>query len=142
MSKTMFADVSPEDRLRLLIDNSDDREETNYMKDLTQEELDVKRETLTTNYIKLNDLDEELTKIKGEFKLQTEPLKQENKVLLGQVKTRKEEMKGLLFHFADHEEGMMNTYDDLGELVSSRRLLPKEKQGKLFIAHGATGTEK
>ena len=140
MSKTMFADVPPEDRLRLLIDNCDSREETNYMKDLGQEELDVKRETLTANYIQINDFDEELTAIKAGFKEKTEPLKLQNKSLLTQIKTRKEEVKGIIFNFADHEGGMMNTYDEQGELISSRRLRPEEKQAKLFIAHGKTGT--
>lgn len=132
MEKTKFGEVPLEDRLRLLMDNCDEREEKLYMKDLSQEELDGKRETLTTNYIKISDLDDELGKIKADFKFQTDPLKTENKVLLGQVKTRKEEVKGILFHFADQEDSMMYTYDQLGELVGSRRLLPKEKQLKAF----------
>lgn len=141
MSKTMFADVPPENRLRMLMDNCDSRDETKYMKDLSQEELDVKRETLTTNYININDLDEELAIIKASFKERTEPLKQENKTLLAQVKTRKEEVKGVIFNFADHEEGMMNTFDEGGDLIQSRRLRPDERQAKLFVAGGKAVNE-
>jgi len=137
MSKTMFADIPEEDRLRVLLDNCDKKEETSYMKELTQYELDTKREQLTSNYISISDLDEELAKIKAGFKEKTEPLKLQNKTLLTEVKTRKEEKKGWLFSFIDAEERVVNVYDEKGEFVSSRRLLPGENaQAKLFIAGG------
>jgi len=117
----------------MLRDNCDANEEGSYMKDLSSEELDVKREQLTTNYIELNDLDEELTKIRGEFKEKMSPLKVANKILLGQVKTRKEQVTGILFHFDDLEAGIRTSYDEKGEFVSSRRLLPDERQGRLFV---------
>lgn len=79
MSKTMFAEVPESDRLRVLLDNCDKKEETSYMKDLTQYELDAKREQLTSNYIAINDLDEELAEIKAGYKQKTEPLKLSNK---------------------------------------------------------------
>lgn len=133
----MFEDILPEDRLRLLIDNCDNREEGPYMKELNAEELDFKRESITENYITLNDLDEDLAKVKQDFKKKTDPLKLKNKALLKEVKTRKEERKGWLFSFFNLEEGIVNIYDEKGEFISSRRLDPLErvKQAKLFIAH-------
>lgn len=136
MSKTMFADVPPAQRIQVLKDNCDSAEETSYLKDLTDEELDIKRETLTTNCITSNRLEEELKEIKSEYKAKIDPLKEETRELCHQVETRKEECKGILFHFADHELSIMNTFDELGEFVSSRRLKPEEKQARLFIAPG------
>lgn len=140
MTTTKFEEVPPENRLQVLVDNCDDRREETYLKDLGQEELDVKRESITTNYIRLNDLDEELKDIQGEFKAKMNPLKIENKNLLEQIKTRKEKVTGMLFDF--YEDGLVITYDRTGEFVGSRRQNPgeKAKQAKLFIAHGATGS--
>lgn len=140
MEKTMFADIPPEDRLRLLIDNCDDRREETYMKDLSREDLDIRMEKLTGNFIKIHDLDKELKEIKSQYKSQTDPLKLDNETLLAELKTGKAQTKGHLFEF--FEDGMVNTYDAIGELVGSRRQTPVEKmkQGKLFIAHGKTGS--
>jgi hypothetical protein len=33
---------------------------------------------------------------------------------------------------ANHEDGMMETYDNEGYLISTRRLRPEEKQGTIF----------
>lgn len=141
MSKTMFADVPPEKRQQLLADNCDDHEKTSYLKDLSGEELDIKRETLSGNCIKVFHLEEELKAIKEDFKSRINPLREQTKELCKQVETRKEEVNGILFHFADHENSIMNTYDEMGEFVSSRRLRPEEKQARLFVAHGKAAGE-
>ena len=141
MSKTMFADVDPSKRLQLLIDNCDDHEKTSYLKDLTDEELDIKRETLTSNCITVFKLEEELKVIKDGFKDHINPLKDETRELRKQVETRKEQVNGTLFHFADHEASIMETYDQNGEFVSSRRLRPEEKQARLFVAKHAFNGE-
>lgn len=137
----MFAEVPPAQRLQVLRDNCDGQETTSYLKDLTDEELDIKRETLTTNCIKVNHLEEELKGIKAGFKAEIDPLKEETRELCRQVETKKEEVKGTLFHFADHEASVMNTYDEAGEFVQSRRLKPEEKQARLFVAHGKAAGE-
>lgn len=120
------------ERLRLLKDNADKVEETKYYKDLTSDELDQKRETLVDNLIKLSNLQEQLEGYKESYRGQMKPISDENKTLQMQVKTRKQEIEGHLFHMANHEEGIMETYDESGDLVATRRLRPEEKQPKLF----------
>lgn len=137
MAKTVFADVPPAQRLQVMLDNCFGHEKTSYQKDLSDEELDIKRETLTSNCIKVFKLEEEKKKAAQVFKDQIDPLRDETRLLASQVDTRKEEMSGTLFHFDDQENSIMNTYDEFGQFVSSRRLTPKEKQAKLFIAPGA-----
>lgn len=132
MSKTYMPDIVPDQRLELLRANCDSMEETKYYKELTPDELDIKREELTTNLIQLSEWEDELTGIKDDFKARMKPLKDVNNDLLGQVKTRKELCSGKLFHFADHTNGLMETFDERGEFVSSRRLRPEERQQKLF----------
>ncbi len=126
--------LNPEVRKQLLEDNADKTENTSYMRPLTPEELDVKREQLTENCIKLSEFEDEKKEAMAGFKLKMDPLVKDNKWLLTDIKTRQTQVTGMLYHIADQEDGMMETYDENGELIGSRRLRPEEKQGKLFIA--------
>lgn len=134
MSKAFHPDLPLEDRRRLLADNCDSREQTTYYKDLTPEDLDIKRESFTGVAEELFKLQEKIDEIKEEYKARMKPLKEQYKDLLHQISTRKEEMQGVLYSIADHENSIMEVFDDQAEFVSSRRLRPDEKQGKLFIA--------
>lgn len=136
----MFADTPDlTERLRLLNQNADSRDTTSYVRNLSQEELDFKRETHVDNCIELDRLNDELKIVKAEYKEKMEPVADENKKLLRQIKTRQEELTGTIFNFADYEEGMMNTYDENGEFVGSRRLKPEEKQLKAFPIRAVSG---
>ena len=126
-------DIDPKERKILLQDNADKVEETDYYKDLTPEELDVKRESFTTNSIQLSQWEDELDDEKARFKALMKPVKEINIDLLGQIKTRKERIKGILYHIADQEDKVMNTYDENGEFVSSRRLKPDERQLRMPV---------
>lgn len=101
----------------------------------------MKRESLSDNLVKLSEWEDELTDVKKDHKVKADPLKAENKILLTEIKTRKQEVTGVLYHIADHEHGIMETYDDQGEFVSSRRLRPNEKQPKLFPVSRAANDE-
>jgi uncharacterized coiled-coil DUF342 family protein len=114
-------------RLQLLKDNCDSSEETTYFKELTQEDLDVKREVLSENLVKLSEWEDELNETKKLHKAKADPLKEQNKGLISEIKTRKQQVTGILYHIADHENSVMETYDEQGEFVSSRRLRPEEK---------------
>lgn len=125
-------ELQPKERLILLQQNADHIEETTYYKPLTAEELDLRREELTDNAIKLSEYEDEKKEVMQEFKLKMDPLAKANKKLLTEVKTRQAEVSGALYLMANHEEGMMETYDSNGELISSRRLRPEEKQKNIF----------
>ncbi len=132
MSKVFMPEVQQETRKQLLQQNADSIEQTEYLKPLTNEDLDIKRETLTDNAIKLSEFEDEKKDIMADFKLKMEPLSKENKMLLTEIKTRQARVSGTIYHMANHEEGMMETYDDNGEMISSRRLRPDEKRQNIF----------
>jgi hypothetical protein len=138
MNKDFMPDIPAEQRMQLLKDNCDDHEETTYFRELSQNELDIKREELTENLITVSKLDEVLDEAKVKYKAEANPLKLANKMLLTEVKTRRSEVTGILFHIADHESGVMETFNELGEFISSRRLKPHEKQKRLFSVPGKT----
>lgn len=130
--KQFMPEMPEKDRLLLLQQNADKVEETTYQKPLTEEELNERREILTDNSIKLSDLEEEKKEATKVFKDRIDPLKADNKQLLSELRTRQAKVTGLIYHLANHDDGMMETYDGKGELISSRRLRPDEKQSNIF----------
>lgn len=132
MAKKFMPELTPKERLSLMQENAAKIENTNYQKTLTPEELAERREDLADNCIKLNKFEDELKEVKDDFKLKMDPLKQTNKRLLTEIKTKQTDVDGTLFHMANHDDGMMEIYDQDGDLVSSRRLRPEEKQGTIF----------
>jgi hypothetical protein len=116
----------------LLQENAAKVEQTTYQKVLSPDELAARREDLADNCIKLNQFEDELKEVKDTFKLKMDPLKTLNKTLLTEIKTKQTSIDGILYHMANHDEGMMETYDNEGYLISTRRLRPDEKQGSIF----------
>lgn len=133
MPKVFMPELTPEERLRILQTNADKVETTTYDKELTEDELIAKREEFVDNSIVVSKLEDELAEKKKEFKNKIEPVKLVNRALQQEIKTKKKEVKGLLFQMADHVNSMMEVYDEGGELVSSRRLRPDEKQTRLQV---------
>jgi hypothetical protein len=125
--KTFMAELDRNERLRVLRDNCDSQEETTYMRDLSDDEMDAKRELHTENCIKIEDAETILEEAKERCKAVTKPLNKVNSVLIGELKHRKTQVKGTLFNIADPDSGMMETYDEEGYLIKSRRLSLEEK---------------
>lgn len=135
MAKVFMPDVPPQERLRIMQETADHIEEGEYFKTLSQEELDASREKFMDNDEKIFNLEEEMKEVKEKVKAEMKPLKSANATLRTEIKTRKRRVSGKLFQFSDPEAGMMDSYDEMGELVSSRRLAPEERQqARLFIA--------
>lgn len=136
MKKTLpeLAMVDKEAIPQLLHDMCVSTETTDYQKDLTREELNQKREMYTDNNIFLHKKAEEVANFKATIKLQTKPKEAENTKLLSEISSRKQTVVGTLYNIPDHDEGVMDTYDETGEWVGSRYLKPEEKQGRLFVA--------
>ena len=133
MKQNLFPDGMPaKDRRDNLQAMSHSIENTSYYVNLTQDELDVRREKLTDNFIKISDIKNELDQVTKKLKSEQKPLIEENAELLQNIKTKTEEKTGVLYHVDDQEGGMMHSYDEEGYLVSSRRLRPDEKQSSIF----------
>lgn len=132
MQKMLFTNTSVEDIRRILHDTADQVEQGEYLKSLSQEEMDIRREQMVENCINLSDLDDQLNDIKSNFKEKIKPLVLLNKSILQELRTKQTRVSGMLYHIKNEETGMMETYDDLGALISTRRLRPEEKQGTIF----------
>lgn len=132
-----FPDLTNEQRLRLLQDNAVSSEETKYYRELSEEDLVDKHKELSKNLIDLSHKEDEFKVVKDAYKVETKPLVEANKKLLTDIKMKKELIDGTLFHLDDQEKGIMTTYDEYGEFISSRRLRPDERQARLFIQNKA-----
>lgn len=132
-TQSYLMELSPKDRIAELRDTADKIEQTSYYRALTPEELDVKREELSEAAIILSDIQQEMKRATAEFKERMKPVKESLSCLISEVKTKQVECEGLVYHLANHELGMMESYDEKGELIGSRRLRPEEKQPNLFV---------
>lgn len=133
MKQNLFPDGMPaKDRRDNLQAMAHSIENTSYYVSLTQDELDVRREKLTDNFIKIADLEATLKATTKMLKAEQKPMVEENSSLMQTIKTKTEEKSGVLYHVDDQEAGMMHSYDEDGYLVASRRLRPDEKQSSIF----------
>lgn len=127
-------DATAAERLQALRNHADKIEENaSWERDLTDEELDAKRETFVDNSISVSKLEDELNAYKKAYKGKIEPIKIVNKGLQFEIKTKRVINKGTLFHLANQESGYMESYNEKGELIGKRRLRPEEKQTRLYI---------
>ncbi|MDV4025575.1 hypothetical protein CMT52_14665 [Elizabethkingia anophelis] len=133
MEQNIFAEsMSAKDRIDNLEAMASFIEETSYYKKLSPEEIDVKRETLTENYIKISELEANKKSYVESIKNEQKPLLAENVELLQILKTKSEKINGKLYLVDDQEKGMMYSYDETGTLITQRRLRPDEKQTTIF----------
>lgn len=131
--KNLFPEnLSDKDRRDNLQGMAHSVEETTYFKKLSKEDLEVRRETLTENVIKLSKISAEKKDFMASLKEISKPLVVENESLLTSLDTKHAEVEGVLYHVDDQEEGVMNTYDEKGEFIKSRRLRPNEKVASMF----------
>ena len=102
-----------------------------YTKNLSEEQVTLKRKELSDVSIIINDIEIEKKQIASEFKERlAQPLKDKAELLLA-IKHKSEYRKGNLFHIDDQENGFMYIFDEDAECVESRPLKPTERQGKI-----------
>lgn len=135
MDKFLHQNYAPEERARILRDSADFTEEdSKYIRTLTPEELDMEREQLSDNCIQRSEIEDEKKVAMKVYKDRLDPLNDHIKESLQKIKTKQEEIVGNLHGFKDHDAGMVYFYDDLGEMVYSRRLRPSEIQKTVMAA--------
>lgn len=131
MSKTKeayFKSLQMPERITALRENAVTHYNKNVIRDFSEEEIADIKTTLSEQAIRLNDL-----------KIEKKEL---TSVISGKIKTTEGEMKGTLkdlknkyyeneetvYDIDDQEAGEMYTFDNQGNLLSTRKLTPKERQ--------------
>jgi len=135
----IFKDVSQAERIQLLQNNAERREEFSYSRPYTSAELENMKDDFAQKSIRLSEINDELEGIKEQFKSVMKPIKEETSKLLSGIKLKTAVVTESVFLLANQEDGTMEYRNEQGYLVHFRKLLPEERQLKLQIKQ--TGTE-
>lgn len=141
MEKELGKDV-PKGALRIefLESNCDAVEEKGYMKHFTPEQLAEMKDELASVTIEMNDIEEAKKEVLAEFNERLKPFKEEQKVLLNNIKNKAEFVTEKCYKFIDKENRIVGFYNEEGDLIESRPAYSKELQGTIFQMR-RTGTE-
>lgn len=130
--KNLFADQPKEQRAEMLKGIADVSELQMVRRHYTPEEKEQIKEYLATETVGLLEQKEQFTEVKKEF---NKAIAEHNKQIIKSAKDFKRgysEQNETVYGVADHERDMMDFYDANGEYLTSRRLLPSERQTKML----------
>ena len=125
--KTVLDEAS-EKREQLLKSHAYSVEDMVYSRTLTEEEMGKIKEEYVQNNIKHHSFKEQLDQIKDDYKQKMKPLEMLGKEKLVQLKNKKIDEEGEVFGIDDQEQKIMYYLNKYGEVISSRPLLPSERQ--------------
>jgi predicted transcriptional regulator len=138
MKQNLATHLPLNEREGFLKDNCDTTELMSYMKQFSPEEITEMKNRLSDLSIKLNDVEEERKELVKELTDIAKPIKQENKGLLKNIKHKAILVNEDCYKFIDQENNSVSYYNAIGDLVSSRPMLPTERQKSLFSIKSGT----
>lgn len=124
-------DLSDDERQTVLQGEALSVEEQAYMKPLSPEELAIKKDDLASAAILKAVIEEELAEIKAQYKDKLEPLREKVTEAIQAIKNKAVEVKGNVYKLPDYENQMIHIIDSMGQVLSSRRMLPEERQFRI-----------
>ena len=128
MSKQIFDKENPQERIQMLEDNCYSKEEMNFTREYSPEELAKLKDDYSQNMVFLAKKQEDLDAVKKDFKIEMDPIKSEASVRLKGIRSKHEEVNEIVFSFDDQEKGIMEIYDKDGIMIHSRLLTQEERQ--------------
>lgn len=133
MDKFLGQDVPENERWQFLKDNADSVEFIGYTHRFTPEQLAQKKESLAEVSIKINDIETDKKEVLDDFKEKLKPLNEDKMTLLDNIKKGSEYIENKeCVKILYHEEKMAGFYNNLGELVYTRPIMPQEMQKTIF----------
>lgn len=140
MQQTLFQNYPPEERRQLLEDNADEILEMNFTRKFSGTEKNIRRARNSEIDLELEELDEKLKKYKDEIKLKRDPLVEEKKRILAEIKADGEFIKGKVHKMIDRDNREVGFYDEEGNLVEQRKMTKEDRQVSMKFA-SRTGTD-
>lgn len=126
MEKQLLGNIKKAERETVLSDSADKVEMFGYTKPFTPGEILSFKDDLSTTMINLSQMEDELNKVKEEYKQKMKPLIEDRNKFLVNIKNKAEFVNEKCYvMFEDSEAGY---YNSLGELVYQRPLLPNEQK--------------
>lgn len=128
-----FKKLQHTERITALRENAVMSYEKNVIRDFSEEELSDIKTTLSEQAIELNDVEIEKKELTSGLTSKIKVIKGNIKTTLRDLKNKYYENEETVYDIDDQEVGLMHTFDNQGNLLSTRKLTPKEKQ--LNIKH-------
>ncbi len=128
MSNKIFQEFPEDQRESMLEANCIRPEEKPVKKYFEQNELTEMRKQFSDNAITIRKATEVLNKAKEAHKISIADPSKENEYLRESIRAGFVEVNQQVYLFDDQENGVMNTYDNKGNFIESRRLTPEERQ--------------
>lgn len=142
MSKTnsedVFQDLTVEQRKAAMLDQGCKVERQVVNRPYDEDELSAFKDSLSEQMIELNRIEQELDEIKDKYKVKMKPLRTKVGELLTDLRLKYRENEETVYMLADYVADTMNTYDENGKFIVSRKLYPQERQTKIVTMQ--TGT--
>jgi len=95
---------------------------------ISEEEADFKRQKITEAILAQEQEDETFAEVRKEFTSRKKERAKKVRELSHELKNGYVDRQVVCYDIADHEDGVMRTYDEYGNYVSERRLRPSERQ--------------
>lgn len=130
--ETIYEGKSPEEKIELLRANCKSKEIEKVKVFFSQDDLDEMKSRLSESSIERKAVEDELSEISKGLRGQIKSHTKEINNLLRLLKNKYEYENQEVFYFDDQENGLMLTYNIDGELVSSRKLRPDERQTSII----------
>jgi hypothetical protein len=124
--------LSASDRKAVLDSEAFKTEEGKYEKPLTPEELAFFKDQVSELCINEDQINDELKDVKKTFKARLEPIVQEKRNYLRNIRFKSQEREGRLYLIQDFETEMIHKVDQDGNIIHSRKMLPEERQKWAF----------
>ncbi len=103
-------------------------EETNYMKPLTQDEIEQQRINLTAALIEKALIEDSFRIEKEKHKLKIAPIAAAAKAALDAVRVGSIAMMGKVYNIPDYDNKVVVMVDEFGNFLASRPMKPTERQ--------------
>ena len=132
MQQQIYADVSHNERLDMLKANCRETEVRKITVQFTPDDLMDIKDRLSDHSVELEIKQEQLKDISSQLKGEIKKVNEQRRHLVKLVKNKCEERDEQVFDFDDQENGLMLTYNSVGDLISSRKLRPAEKQTSII----------
>lgn len=131
----LYPDMNVKERETVLSNQCAKKEMRNYSRTLSDAEINQDRAMLANDMVSKKKLEETLANLMKEYKEKIKNIDVRVDERLERITNRKKTISGTLYGIANQQQGRMMFYDNHGELIDSRELLPEEKQGQLFLTN-------
>jgi len=131
-NKKQFPEEPVEARKQLLEDNCRSLEDMPIRRYFSKKELSDLKDEQVEIAITLKESEDKKKEYLANVKQTTDPLKKDQKELLVNIKNKYIDEDKQVYAFDNQEEGVMEFYDETGDCVYQRPLMPAERQASIL----------